>query len=95
MTKIWRKNFEIKQVEYIMMTEVTESFFKFQKSTANKVCLNRMLSIFENGNAESYFYKDEIRTYVNNIIESIISDPKKIKNRLWRLGKFFLVLLRF
>jgi len=41
MKKIWRKNFEIQRVEYIMMSEAIESFFKFQKPSVKRNYLKK------------------------------------------------------
>ncbi|MDD4271658.1 MAG: PEP-utilizing enzyme [Patescibacteria group bacterium] len=78
--KIWRKNFEIKQIEYIMMSEAMESIFNFQKPTVKKNYLNQSFAVFENGdNTGTYFLKNELRNFIKNIIKEIISGPERIK----------------
>jgi len=58
MKKIWRKNFEIQRVEYIMMSEAIESFFKFQKPSVKRNYLKKTIMVFANGdNIATYFVK--------------------------------------
>ncbi|MEI6597292.1 MAG: hypothetical protein WCL13_03775, partial [bacterium] len=80
MKKLWRKNFEIKQAEYIMMSGASESFFKFQMPTVDKSYLQKSIMVFENGdNIASYFLKDELDNYVRNILKEVIKNPGRVK----------------
>lgn len=80
MKKIWRKNFEIKQTEYVMMSEAIGSFLKFQKPTVDKDYLKEVIMIFANGdNTATYFVKSELRNYVRAILKEVVNDPLRLK----------------
>lgn len=76
--KVWRKNFEIQQAEYIMMSEAIESFFKFQKHAAGKNFLTETIMVFSGGdNTATYYLKDELRSYIEAILKEVRERPRK------------------
>lgn len=77
--EIWRKNFEIKQADYIILSSALKDTFEFQKPTVKKNYLTKAISIFKNGdNIASYFPKNELKNYAKNILKNIIKNPERI-----------------
>jgi len=98
MKKIWRKNFEIQRVEYIMMSEAIESFFKFQKPSVKRNYLKKTIMVFANGdNIATYFVKSELRNYVKAILSEVKARPLKLKaiqDRTIEYNKLFFQTLK-
>lgn len=80
MTKrIWRKNFEIKKVDFQLSVEAMESFYKFQEPTVGKKYLTEGIWVNENGdNTGTYFIKDELRGLIKATLREILNNPDKI-----------------
>lgn len=80
MKKIWRKNFEIKRISFLLANEASENFFKFQKPTIGKDALTELIWINKGvDNLGTYFVKDELREMINLTLEAIINRPAKVK----------------
>lgn len=77
--KIWRKNFEIKKVDYLIGIEGMESFYLCQIPTVGKNFLSQGIWIVEKGdNVGTYFIKDELRNFIDAILKSILHQTSKV-----------------
>lgn len=77
--KIWRKNFEVKKIDYQLLVEAFESFYIFQKHITGKRYLNEAISIVKKGNnVGTYFVKNELRELIEKVIEKIVRNPERI-----------------
>jgi phosphohistidine swiveling domain-containing protein len=77
--KIWRKNFEIKKVDYQLLVEAYESFYIFQEHITDKKYLKEAIGIIKNGNNDgTYFVKNELRVLIEKVIEEIMRNPVRL-----------------
>lgn len=76
---MWRKNFEIKEADYIMLSAALTDMLQFQKPTVSRDCLKQSIAIFKNGdNIASYLLIDELRDYIDNTLQAVIKSPERI-----------------
>lgn len=80
MKKIWRKNFEIQRVEFIMFSEIAEGFYKYQQPSVARRYVKEIIMIIEHGdNTATYFVKRELRKYIETVLRAIIDNPLRLK----------------
>jgi uncharacterized protein Yka (UPF0111/DUF47 family) len=78
--KIWRKNFEIKRCHYQMASQAAFDLMNYQHLTVGKMILKEMIWVQKGyDNVGSYFPKDQLRTYIEKILETMEKNPKLVR----------------
>jgi phosphohistidine swiveling domain-containing protein len=76
---IWRKNFDIRRVDYNITGETAPGFGGLNHLTVGKNIIKQMIIVFENlDNTGTYFPKDELRKLVKSTIKVILQNSEKI-----------------
>lgn len=76
---IWRKNFDIKRVDYNIASETMPGFGGLSYSTIGKNVISRCIWVMENlDNTGTYFPKDELRKIIKLTIQTILKKPDHI-----------------
>lgn len=76
---LWRKNFDIKRIDWQMPYPGLESFYKNVYDLLGKHYLTKCIWIYENlNNPATYFLKKDLRNIVNKTLEFVLKKPKQV-----------------
>lgn len=77
--KIWRKNFEIRQVDYQMPYSAMIGFYTSQSAFLGKAYTQEGIWVTENmDNTATYFLKDELRAVIKAVMQIILTRPGEV-----------------
>lgn len=79
--KLWRKNFDIRRVDFNLPIETAPGFGGLNFLTLDKNPISKFIWVIENlDNTGTYFLKHELREIVELSIKTILENPKKVDN---------------
>ena len=77
--KLWRKNFDIRRVDFNLPVETLPGFGGLNHLTVGKNVISKMIWVSENlNNTGTYFLKNELRELIALTMEKILTQPGRV-----------------